>query len=94
MGKKYIPDYKIGEYITGIDRSFPRSIYKYLGHNRSKLHTGGLVSFQLIMFENRRGNGIPEYFPFKMAKEYRVATRKELIESGVISKSIDFILED
>lgn len=88
MSKKCLPPlYKIGEYITGIDRSYPRSIYIYRGMNKWQTK----VAFELVVYDSHRGNGEHEYFPAKIAEEYRLATREELLESGAICKSVDFI---
>lgn len=81
--------YKKGDYITGIDRSYSRSIYKYHGMNK----WGTKVKFEFLAINGRRcaqKTGI-QYFPAKIAKEYRLATKQELIEEGVITPSIDFI---
>ena len=94
MGKKKkLPhiEYKIGDYITGIDRSYPRSVYKYHGTAKSKLPGEPQVMFELIVYDGHWGNGQHQLFPAKIAKEYRKATKEELIEYGVIPQSIDFI---
>jgi len=92
MSKKYNPpEYEIGAYITGIDRSYERSIYKYHGMNKWNTKIG----MELLAFANKTYlESEVEYFNAKVASDYRVATREELIDSGVFSKSIDFILED
>lgn len=99
MKKNYPPpEYKVGDLITGIDRSFPRSIYRYLGiadKTKTKIK-GGMkgvtyIQMELIIFMNRFGDGEITYLPLQHAKEYRIATREELVESGAIPKSIDFI---
>jgi len=91
MGKKFDPPpYKIGEYITGIDRSYPRSIYKYHGMNKWQTKVG----FEFLAIEGRSYTHIKghiQYFPAKIATEYRKATRQELIDEGVIPQSLDFI---
>jgi len=93
MSKKYPPPpYKSGEYVTGIDRSFPRSIYKYHGMNKWSTKIG----MEFLAINGRtytHTEGRVEYFPAKVAIDYRVATREELIESGVIPQSVDFIKE-
>jgi len=94
MSKKFSPpQYNEGDYITGIDRSYPRSIYKYWGMNKWQTK----IKLEFLALGGRtytHVEGKVEYFPAKVAKEYRLATREELIESGVIPKSVDFILGD
>jgi len=94
MTKKYAPpEYKSGELITGIDRSYPRSIYRY--HGMNKWNTK--VAFEFMAIDGRSFTHIKgeiQYFPAKIAGEYRKATREELIESGVLPKSVDFLKND
>ena len=88
MSRKYPPpDYQDGALVTGIDRSFPRSIYRYHGMRLWQTK----IAMELIIYKGVRGNGGIENFPAKNAKEYRLATREELIESGAIPQSVDFI---
>ena len=96
MSKKYTnPLYKRGDYITGIDRSYPRSIYIYKGMNIRQTK----VIFEFISLNKRSGvhwaseKDREQRFPAKIATEYRKATREELLEEGVIPQSIDFIKE-
>jgi len=96
--KSVVPffDYEFGDYITGKDRSFARSIY--IPHSITVDKTArklvAHVEFELIVFEGRWGDGHKHKVPIETAREYRTTTRQELIDSGVITKSVDFILSD
>lgn len=90
MSKKYPPpEYKKGDLITGVDRSFTRSIYRYHGMVKNQTK----IVMECIVYDGVWGNGKVQDFPARMAQEYRKATREELVESGVIPKSIDFITQ-
>jgi len=93
MDEKYVPPFKIGDYITGKDRTYSRSIYKYCGMNKDQTKVGiEFIAWGGRSFEYAEGK--VEYFPNGFLKRYRLATRKELIASGVITQSIDFILNN
>jgi len=89
--KKYIPPWNKGDLITGIDRSYPRSIYRYHGLNK----WGTEVIFEFLAIDGRSYahiKGHLRYFPAILAKDYRIATKADMLEAGYITQSIDFIL--
>ena len=97
--------YDVGDLITGIDRSYERSIYKLIGFTSKTVsgqRHGRLAEmphalFQLISFSKRPrqlGERAEIEVPLPEANNYRLATREELIEEGVIPQSVDFITED
>lgn len=77
-----VSEFQIGDYFTGIDRSFHRSLYEYLGteydKNRKQFHKAKLMFF----------NGDKKYAASKMIskfkdkdmKSYRKATKQEIEE--------------
>ncbi len=89
-------EFEIGDYVTGIDRSYERSIYRATVYTVDKTARKLVahVGFELIVYEGRWGDGHVQKFPIEYARGYRTATREELIEAGVIKKSIDFITSD
>lgn len=94
MTEKSLPiDYEIGDYVTGYDRSHKRSIYRAIAFTIDKTARKLIahVEFELIVYDGYWGDGKTNKFPIKLAKDYRTATREELIEAGVIKQSIDFI---
>ncbi len=105
--KSVVPplDYELGDYITGKDRSYDRSIYRAISITADRVLKGDSkgvqfetsVEFELISFMKRkRGGDEPRTFknPIDVAREYRTATRQELIDEGVIPQSLDFITHE
>ena len=95
MSKRYAPPtgYKIGDLITGIDRSYERSIYRYHGMNEYQTKIG----MECLALAGHTFSHLKceiEYFPARLAKDYRLATREEQIEAGYLPKSVDFITSE
>jgi len=92
-------DYEIGDFITGKDRSYTRSIYRAIAVtvDRTARKFVAHVEFEMIAYEGRKWEKSKENKNFKVvfekAQTYRTATKQEMIEAGAISKSIDFIKE-
>jgi len=83
--KASTPQYNKGDYITGIDRSYPRTIYVYRGMNKESTE----VSFEVISFRKRSYLSFAREkrtmsLPAELAETYRLATREELITEGII----------
>lgn len=82
--RKYVgPHFKVGDLITAIDRSYPRSIYQYAGPNEYDarlidMHFVSLTGYVAKPEEIQREG----YRPFVGKRwEYRLATDREIYES-------------
>ena len=96
INKSFPPptEYYSGDLITGIDRSYERSIYRYHGMNEYQTKIGmECLALGGIKFTGKDKDQV-EYFPARHAKKYRLATREELIEAGYYPKSVDFITSE
>lgn len=76
--------FKIGALVTGIDRSFKRSVYKLIA--RSSQADIGLFEFQSLGRDvvERWKDGhasTASYQGYRRYNEFRLATKKELLES-------------
>ena len=86
-------EFKIGDYVTENIDSY---ICRFISGNREYL----LLEFVALaglsnndkVFSIFKGHRI--IYPICFSNTLRVATRKELIDAGVITKSVDFIKED
>ena len=73
--------------------SYPRSIYRYHGITKKGFLALEFLSLNKIGDLSCSGNE-EEYLkvPLKYSNDYRLATRQELIDEGVILRSVDFII--
>lgn len=83
VSKKSPSPFKIGALVTGVDRSYQRSIYKFLS---AKDKERGLFEFQslgtdCILRWKDQGASILQYQLLRRYEEFRLATRKEIKKS-------------
>ncbi len=85
---------KIGDFITGKDRTYPRSIYKCISINTRVNYSSMYLKVQIIALDGWTPKKDSFHHLSKMiSKQYRLATKQELFDNNVITQSIDFILE-
>ena len=88
--------WEMGDFVTGKDRSFERSLYQFV---KAEWSSGdGLKLFlHSVKFEGVDFPADSEYYSDSLesiTKEYRIATRGELRYYGQIHNAIEFITEE
>jgi len=83
VSKKSPSPFKVGALVTGVDRSYQRSIYKFLS---AKDKEWGLFEFQslgadCVLRWKDQGASVLQYQLLRRYEEFRLATRKEIKKS-------------
>jgi len=83
------PPYKVGDLVTGVDRRYKRSIYRYTGPDPMIRGVGRLDFVSFDGFKAETGERLP--FRFRRAKlhEFRLATPEEVSASEVREPCLD-----